>query len=163
MNSKFSDNAGSPYLFQDLAPFAFFPNKQYLLKYFPENYFSHSHSPLIKIVSNPPPTSLLYYNYFNFTFSNCQFLNNWNREVLGLGLTEYTPVKGSLIVASFEGDTEYFQNVDINLIIQDCLFTDNYFTGKVSSLIYAYNVQVQLYRSKFINNGKLFETVIAND
>ena len=84
-------------------------------------------------------------------------------EVLGLGLTEYTPVKGSLIVASFEGDTEYFQNVDINLIIQDCLFTDNYFTGKVSSLIYAYNVQVQLYRSKFINNGKLFETVIAND
>jgi hypothetical protein len=40
---------------------------------------------------------------------------------------------------------------------------DNYFTGKDSSLIYANNIQVSLFRNKFINNGKLSQTVTTRD
>ena len=61
-------------------------------------------------------------------------------EVVGLDVSDYTPSKGSIIEISFGSKTEYFQNVDINLIIQDSLFTDNYFTGSTSSLIHAQNV-----------------------
>ena len=46
-------------------------------------------------------------------------------EVVGLDVSDYTPSKGSIIEISFGSKTEYFQNVDINLIIQDSLFTDN--------------------------------------
>ncbi len=99
MDTEFSDNAGSPYLFQDMSPFAIFPNKRYLINFFPPGYFKHSHSPLIKIVSNPPPQTLLEYNYFNYTLSNCKFLNNRNIEVLGLDVIDYKPYKGSLIEA----------------------------------------------------------------
>ncbi len=55
LNTEFSHNEGSPYLFQDMAPFAIFPNKRYLINFFPPDYFKHSHSPMIKIISTPPP------------------------------------------------------------------------------------------------------------
>jgi len=57
-------------------------------------------------------------------------------------------------------DPQYDQT--LNLLIENCAFTENQFTGDDSSLIYANGVLVSLKSNTFTNNGRITSDIVSN-
>ena len=82
---------------------------------------------------------------YSFTFTRCVFLGNRNTQVVGLSTNNM--YYGSLIQMENVALMEPIAPQLISLTVADSQFRENMITGNGGSLIYAYKVQTQVYRS----------------
>jgi hypothetical protein len=152
-DTVFNANSGSKNLFSSM-------DMSKLVRYFHDGYFEASMSPAINIQMNPPPR-VSRSNTFNFTFTRCSFIGNRNTQVVGLSTGNL--YYGSVIQIENVATAEPIVPQLVSLNVSDCEFRENIFTGSESSQIFAYRVHTQVYRSQFINNGRITSDVISRD